>query len=192
MKKLFSLVCAIISFQSLLLAQNNSSTLNFMGIPLGISITEFKQKMLSKGFRYNAEESNSIEYGDMYLFKGRFAGENVGVSVSVTPHSRIVYSVGVRFIDYNHPHNMTEEAQRSQLSKFYEIREAIRKKYKFEPNDWSKDFVVKASSWEKTAWNILLVLSYDTRTNIQWQTIDLMYTDKNAEKKTEIEKENDY
>lgn len=192
MKKLFSLVCAIISFQSLLLAQNNSSTLNFMGIPLGISITEFKQKMLSKGFRYNAEESNSIEYGDMYLFKGRFAGENVGVSVSVTPHSRIVYSVGVRFIDYNHPHNMTEEAQRAQISKFYEIREAIRKKYKFEPNDWSKDFVVKASSWEKTAWNILLVLSYDTRTNIQWQTIDLMYTDKNAEKKAEIEKENDY
>jgi len=163
-----------------------------MGIPLGISITEFKQKMLSKGFRYNAEESNSIEYGDMYLFKGRFAGENVGVSVSVTPHSRIVYSVGVRFIDYNHPHNMTEEAQRSQLSKFYEIREAIRKKYNFEPNDWSKDFVVKASSWEKTAWNILLVLSYDTRTNIQWQTIDLMYEDKNAKKKAEIEKENDY
>lgn len=192
MKKLFSVVCLIISFQSLLLAQNNSTTFNFMGIPLGISITEFNQKMLLKGFIYNAEESNSIVYGDMYLFKGRFAGENVGVSVSVTPHSRIVYSVSVRFIDYNRPHNTTEEAQRTQLSKFYEIREAIRKKYKFDPIDWSEDFVVKASSWEKPAWDILLSLSYDTRTNIQWQTIDLMYTDKNAKKKAEIEKENDY
>ncbi len=206
MKKIYTIVCVIISFQSLLLAQNNSSTLNFMGIPLGISITEFKQKMLSKGFKYNAEESNSIVYSDMYLFKGRFAGENVGVSVSVTPHSRIVYSVNVRFIDYNHPLNMTEDAQRAQLSKFYEIREAIRKKYKFEPIDWSKDFIVKASSWEKTAWSIFLSLSYETRsvqwpTNdylsyetrlVQWQTIDLMYTDKKAEKKAEIEKENDY
>ncbi len=192
MKKLFSLVCVIISFQSLLLAQNNSTTLYFMGIPLGISMTEFNQKMLLKGFNYYADESNLNVYDDPYLFEGKFAGENVVATVYVTPHSRNVYRVSVRFIDYNHPRKMPEDAQRAQLLKFNEIRDAIRKKYKFEPNDWCYDYVIKASSWEKTAWSIDLYLCYETRLNIQWQAIVLMYTDKNAEKKAEIEKENDY
>lgn len=163
-----------------------------MGISLGRPISEFKQNMISKGFEFNDDESNKTMYYDTYLFRGRFAGEDVGVSVYVTPHSRIVYCVSVRFIDYNNPHRMTEEALKAQLSKFNEIRESISKKYKIEPYDWSHDYVVKASKWGKTNWSIDLSIMYDTSSDFQWQTIDLQYTDKKAEKKAELEKESDY
>ncbi len=169
----------------------NAQTLKFLGIPLGISSTAFKQKLLSKGFTYSSEESNNGIYIDNYIFYGNFAGDYASVCLRVTPKTRLVYCVSVRFLNYKYsPYVagvMTEELQNW---KFNTIKNIIIEKY---PNlsyyDFSSDDYPLSTIWEDDKYEIALVISWYAN---YWRNMDLNYTDKTTQQKREKEKYNDF
>lgn len=162
----------------------------FMGIPLGIPLDSFKQQLLAKGFTYDSERSDNIEYYDTFLFDGRFAGEVVGVSVFVSPKSHIVYSVSVLFKGYACSIYGTGCSENTQNGKFDDIKTSLCKKYpSVIPYGWENDEFPKNVCWKSEKWSVSLCIS---RYGSAWKNLVLVYTDEEALAKANAEKESDY
>ena len=58
-------------------AQTNQH-MKFMGIPMGVSITTFQQKLVAKGLKYDKDISKHLPAGSR-IFKGTFAGYDAEV-----------------------------------------------------------------------------------------------------------------
>lgn len=90
MKKLIALfafmVIALTSY-----AQSNSEHLTFKGIPIEGSITEFCQKLKTKGFTSIGRENN------IALFIGDFTGRSATIGVTATDDGKDVFAVVVFF-----------------------------------------------------------------------------------------------
>ncbi len=173
------LFCSIIGY---------SQNIRFMGIPLGISHTSFKKQLLSKDFTYDSEKSNNVKFNNIYVYHGKFSGEVAGLSVMVTPKSKIVYGVNVRFKGYSgYSLDVSED---SQDYKFEEIKQSISKKYcDAEQYDWSGTEIYKATTWQTPEWRIDLYIHHYRD---GWRSIDLTYTDLIAQKKNNQEAESDF
>ena len=89
-KVLFSLFLAftIVATAS---AQEESEHLTFKGIPIEGSMTEFCQKLRTKGFTSIGRENN------IALFTGDFTGREATVGVTATDDGKNVFAIGVLF-----------------------------------------------------------------------------------------------
>lgn len=91
MKKLIMLwLFAIISIVGL--AQNTTEHLNYMGIPINGTITQFQAKLQAKGCSLDKLTSNSLGVG-CRAFKGHFIGNKVTIFVYYDENTKIVYRV---------------------------------------------------------------------------------------------------
>ena len=91
MKKLIMLwLFAIISFVGL--AQNTTKHLNYMGIPINGTITQFQAKLIAKGCVHDKLTSNSLGVG-CRAFKGNFIGNKVTIFVYYDEKTKVVYRV---------------------------------------------------------------------------------------------------
>ena len=158
----------------------NAQNLNFLGIPLGSSYPSFKQKLLSKGLSYDKEKSNNGEFINRFLFKGTFAGENARITVAVTPKSKLVSCVLVRFINWGHyPYDKKTPSDELQNKKYEEIKRGICSRY---PSIKAEDFFYdnenrRGTLWETDNW----VIDLHTSWHDGWKNIDLFYRDKSIE-----------
>lgn len=89
MRKLIFVITLLFSTVINLTAQEH---LSFKGIPIEGSMTEFCQKLKSKGFKLFNLYNNGVA-----MFTGDFTGEQVHVGVSATEDGKNVYSVIVMF-----------------------------------------------------------------------------------------------
>lgn len=191
-KRQFFTVKHIMCIVFVLLCVNASIGQNicFMGIPLGIPLDSFKQQLLAKGFTYDSERSDNVEYHDTFLFDGRFAGEVVGVSVFVCPKSHIVHSVAVQFNEYAWSIYGTGVSENTQNAKFDEIKTSLCKKY---PSAnlliWQNEEFPRYAYWKSEKWSISLSIA---RYGSAWKNLGLTYTDEEAAAKAEAERESDY
>ena len=95
MKKTLLLILFTLFLSAPLYAQSKSNQhLKFMGIPIDGSITNFQNKLIAKGFKYDKVGSQNIE-GPTRIFKGQFAGESSQLFVYYDRDQKFVYSVGV-------------------------------------------------------------------------------------------------
>ena len=68
-------------------AQSNSEHLTFKGIPIEGSMTEFCQKLQTKGYTTLGQDNNGA------VLVGDFAGRNATIGVAATNGGREVYAV---------------------------------------------------------------------------------------------------
>lgn len=91
MKKLIMLwLFAIISIVGL--AQNTTKHLNYMGIPINGTITQFQAKLIAKGCVHDKLTSNSLGVG-CRAFKGHFIDNKVSIFVYYDESTKIVYRI---------------------------------------------------------------------------------------------------
>ena len=64
--------------------------LKFMGIPLTGTISQFQQKLVAKGVKYDKAMSQQLPAG-VRMFNGTFAGEKSKIFVYYDPTSKVVY-----------------------------------------------------------------------------------------------------
>ena len=164
MKRLFTLLTFVLLTMSAIAQQR----MNFLGQPLGCSLTTFKQRMASKGYKYIGERETNIHY-----FDGVFGGENVELGVFVTPKSKIVYEVGVEY-----PYNSKEILD----SKKKSLIQSFVKKY----GDYSYENG-GYTFWVLSGGRICICLDDE-----YIQSLVILYIDKIGEEKCEREKESDY
>ena len=88
-KFIVSFVFMVITLTSY--AQSASEHLTFKGIPIEGSMTEFCQKLKSKGFTSIGSENN------LALFMGDFTGRNATIGVTATDDGKSVFAVAVLF-----------------------------------------------------------------------------------------------
>ena len=88
-KLIVSFVFTVITLTSY--AQSSSEHLTFKGIPIEGSMTEFCQKLKSKGFTSIGSENN------LALFMGDFTGRNATIGVTATDDGKSVFAVAVLF-----------------------------------------------------------------------------------------------
>ncbi len=70
----------------------------FKGIPLGMEVGLFKQKMLEKGFALNDRRTaNFSDDSNVCSFTGKFAGDFVDVNCSLTKETKLVAKLSVEF-----------------------------------------------------------------------------------------------
>ena len=72
-------------------AQSNTEHLTFKGIPIKGSMTEFCQKLKTKGYTSIGRNAN------LALFAGEFAGRHANIGVAATDDGREVFAVVVFF-----------------------------------------------------------------------------------------------
>lgn len=172
-----------------------SQSIKFIGIPLGIPISSFKKQLIAKGFKYDPKDENNIYYINTYTFNGKFAGEAASVSVYVTPKSKTVYSVWVRFVGFIYSRYGTgTSSEISQEYKFDKLRKSLCNKYNnVQPYDWSSDNTVKGTTWETNNGRISLTIHWfkDIEGYYNYKFLDLMYDDCRANKKYDIEANSD-
>lgn len=81
MKKYLLLILCTLFISVSLSAQSKSNPhLKFMGIPINGSITNFQNKLIAKGFKYDKAGSMALETPTR-IFKGQFAGETAQLFV---------------------------------------------------------------------------------------------------------------
>lgn len=91
MKKIIMLwLFAFISVVSF--AQNTTEHLNYMGIPINGTITQFQAKLQAKGCSLDKLTSSSLGVG-CRAFNGKFVGNKVVIYVYYDEHTKIVYRV---------------------------------------------------------------------------------------------------
>ena len=93
-KYYFFLLCVLCLFPLSIQAQHH---MEFMGIPLTGSITEFQSELLAKGAIYNETMSQKLPIG-VRLFTGVFADEDVAIYVYYNPTSKVVYEAKVMMV----------------------------------------------------------------------------------------------
>lgn len=174
MKKSF-----LISFLLMCCLPIMAQHINFLGKPIGCSINTFKQRMVERGFKSNGEVEPTA-----YSFDGVFGGDRVLVAAYVTQKSKIVYDVGVFYLDFISK-SYDSSSQSSQSYKFDRLVESFTKKYG-EPSIKKAEYV----QWKKEEGDILIVINGDeedvSRHLIVW------YQDKEARETRDVENESDY
>lgn len=91
MKKTFVLFLAIVCTSILCMAQIGAEHMKFKKVPINGSLITFIQKMKTKGFvMYGKNDAQTLA-----LMNGKFAEENVTISIFSSKKSRTVYSVHV-------------------------------------------------------------------------------------------------
>ena len=98
--------------------------LKFMGIPLTGTITQFQQKLASKGVTYNKSESERAAVGTR-VFKGTFAGSKAKIVVWYNPKTKIVFGAKALYEYYT---------TSSRDNKYDEIKTMLSQKY-YEESD---------------------------------------------------------
>lgn len=93
-KYLLFILCAFFISTSLSAKSNSSQHLKFMGIPINGSITNFQNKLIAKGFKYDQAGSKALE-SPTRIFKGQFAGETAKIYVYYDRDQKFVYRVKV-------------------------------------------------------------------------------------------------
>lgn len=88
MKKTVMLMVAILV--SVCAMAQTKQHMKFMGIPMGVSITTFQQKLIAKGLKYDKETSDYIGPGSR-LFDGVFAGYKATIHVYYDTKDNNVY-----------------------------------------------------------------------------------------------------
>ena len=165
MKRQFTLLTFVLLTMSAIAQQR----MNFLGQPLGCSITTFKQRMASKGYKYIREKETNT-----YSFKGVFGGDNVYVAALITPKSKIVYGVGVAYADYHSKKNWDYKKRT--------LIESFNKKY---GNYFSDNGTY--SHWFLNNGSISIALDYEDS-----HPLRIYYMDKLGEKMRTREQESDY
>ena len=95
MKKTLLFILFTLILSAPLYAQSKSNQhLKFMGIPIDGSITNFQNKLIAKGFKYDKVGSQNLE-GPTRIFKGLFAGETSWIYVYYDKEQKFVYRVKV-------------------------------------------------------------------------------------------------
>lgn len=162
--------------------------IKYHGISLGIPFSSFKQQLLAKGYKYNADLS--AEHQNDYSFHGTFAGEKVYIWVFVTPKSKLVYAVQVRFPEYDYSiygRNVSDDVQ---TWKYNSIKNSLLKKYPtITPKEWKLQSITKATDWVTNNWEISLSTGF---VDSEWQYLCLIYEDKLTKAKVEQEQSEDY
>lgn len=93
MKKHLLLILSVLFISVSLSAQSSSSQhLKFMGIPINGSITNFQNKLIAKGFKYDQAISKAVE-GSTRFYNGQFAGETAQLLVYYDRDQKFVYRV---------------------------------------------------------------------------------------------------
>lgn len=167
MKRLFTLLTFVLLTMSAIAQQR----MNFLGQPLGCSITTFKQRMASKGYKYDGEHMPNI-----HSFNGVFGGDQVHLAAYVTPKSKIVYEVGVVYLDY-----YSSNSKESMEFKKNSLIQSFVKKY---GNYSEKDIY---TFWLFSYGRISISLDYENILPLR-----IFYTDKLGEEMCEREQESDY
>lgn len=106
MKRL-SIILAFVLLTMSVVAQQR---MNFLGQPLGCSLSTFKQRMAAKGYKYKGEIETNIHY-----FDGVFGGDDVTVGAIVTPKSKTVVEVAVVYTNLSSYSKSTLEYKRELL-----------------------------------------------------------------------------
>lgn len=131
MKKTISLLVAILV--SLCAMAQTKQHMKFMGIPMGVSITTFHQKLLAKGLKYNQIISKSLPAG-VRLYYGTFAGYEASIySYYDTKDSKVYRSKAV----------IERESLEDVEQVFYDISYMLLEKY---PNGVFNDIDVDKKS----------------------------------------------
>lgn len=117
MKKTVVLIVAILV--SVCAMAQTKQHMKFMGIPMGVSITTFQQKLIAKGLKYDQKASKLISAG-CRKFTGTFAGYKVDIYTYYDTKDSKVYRSKVMIDRY-----ILDEANQV----FYDIVPMIRKKY---------------------------------------------------------------
>ena len=91
-KHLLLIFCALFISVSLSAQSSSSQHLKFMGIPINGSITNFQNKLIAKGFKYDKVASNSPGITTR-IFNGQFAGESAELYVYYDQTQKFVYRV---------------------------------------------------------------------------------------------------
>ena len=87
MKK--SLIILIVGILSMFVPAQ-AEHLKFMGIPLTGTITQFQQKLATKGVTHNKRASATVPIGTRF-FNGKFAGSKADIIVWYDADTKIVY-----------------------------------------------------------------------------------------------------
>lgn len=87
MKKFISFLIAL--FFSVCAVAQTEQHMNFMGIPMGISISNFQSKLEAKGVKYD-KTSKQLPSGSR-MFQGTFAGHKAQIFVYYDPSTKLVY-----------------------------------------------------------------------------------------------------
>lgn len=167
MKRVFSLLLFVFLTMSVVAQQR----MNFLGQPLGCSISTFKQRMVGKGFKYKGEVETNIHY-----FDGVFGGEDVSLGVFVTPKSKIVYRVGVGYTSFSDYSDSTLEYRKDRLV---------------------NSFIKKYGNYSHKSGNYIywyfdygyIAISYKFSDKLP---LTITYTDELGEKQSDREQESDY
>ena len=93
MKKI--LLFTLLFFVSVSVAAQTNQKMNFMGVPMGIHVNEFKDKLIAKGISYDKETSRILPEG-VKLFRGRYAGYSSQIYTYFNTSNKKVYHVKVK------------------------------------------------------------------------------------------------
>lgn len=93
-KYLLLILCTLFISVSLSAQSKSNQHLKFMGIPINGSITNFQNKLIAKGFKYDQAGSKALE-SPTRIYKGQFAGETAQLFVYYDRDQKFVYRVKV-------------------------------------------------------------------------------------------------
>lgn len=91
-KYLLLILCTLFISVSLSAQSKSNQHLKFMGIPINGSITNFQNKLIAKGFKYDQAGSKALE-SPTRIYKGQFAGETAQLFVYSDRDQKFVYRV---------------------------------------------------------------------------------------------------
>lgn len=126
----------------------------FMGIPIDGTITQFQQKLKTKGINYNQAVSRNVPNGAR-VFYGRHEGENARITVMYNVNTKIVYTVGVVF-EY--------KTSNSAIEKFTEISTSLNNKYIYDDEGSGNGrmrFLIPAQDFSRAVGSVVVFCDYD-------------------------------
>ena len=115
MKKIFFILLFI--FTSNTYAQNEH--MKFMGISLGEKFSDFHLKLISKGLKYNEQESVIME-GTAFIYDGYFAGNNSKIIVAYDVKNKNITDVVV---------NMSVSSEDRMKQLYNSLKQDLKSKY---------------------------------------------------------------
>lgn len=184
-------ILLIVLFLSLSCSVGSAQSMTFLNIPMGTSISSFKQKLLAKkGFK-----SHPLPYENIYGVEGSFAGMQAAFSIETTPKSKLVYSVLVSFSSFNYYTNdyNANQKQKAQENLYEDIRLRLIKKYgqptrdTFSPNS---EFL-KWCYWELKNGRVDLMISQPADLGT-YRRIQVIYEDSKTAQKRRREEDADW
>ena len=151
------------------MAQNGSSHLPFMGIPLDGNFNSFVQKLKTKGFQLQEK------HGSYVIMTGVFSGNNVELRVFSTPKSNIACGVSVVYPASDNYQFMYE--------KYSSIKQNLIRKYGQGVSEGT------GIGWPLQNGDILLELESNPQYGLH--RIKLLYSDQINQKKMQSESNDD-